>query len=71
MTSQRWSLVSRRAIVRDEGRDIIGGDAIRAWKIETGAKYRITVEPLEGRAEAGKRIVIAKVSGTSPAAQQT
>jgi hypothetical protein len=50
--------------VRDEGRDIIGDDAIRAWKVETSAKYRITVEPLERRAEAGKTIVVAKVSGT-------
>jgi hypothetical protein len=29
------------AIVRDEGKDIVGTQAIRAWKIETGAKYRI------------------------------
>ena len=34
------------ATVRDEGRDIIGADAIRAWKVETSAKYRITIEPV-------------------------
>jgi hypothetical protein len=54
------------ASVRDEGRDIIGADAIRAWKVETSAKYRITIEPLESRSEAGKTIVVAKVSGTFP-----
>jgi SnoaL-like domain len=54
------------AAVRDEGRDIIGADAIRAWKVETSAKYRITIEPLESHAEAGKTIVVAKVSGTFP-----
>jgi hypothetical protein len=54
------------ATVRDEGRDIIGADAIRAWKVETSAKYRITIEPLESRSEAGKTIVVAKVSGTFP-----
>jgi hypothetical protein len=54
------------AAVRDEGRDIIGADAIRAWKVETSAKYRITIEPLESRSEAGKTIVVAKVSGTFP-----
>ncbi len=54
------------ATVRDEGRDIIGTDAIRAWKVETSAKYRITIEPLESRSEAGKTIVVAKVSGTFP-----
>jgi hypothetical protein len=54
------------ATVCDEGRDIIGADAIRAWKVETSAKYRITIEPLESRSEAGKTIVVAKVSGTFP-----
>jgi hypothetical protein len=54
------------ATVRDEGRDIIGADAIRAWKVETSAKYRITIEPLESRPETGKTIVVAKVSGTFP-----
>jgi hypothetical protein len=54
------------ATVRDEGRDIVGTDAIRAWKVETNAKYHITVEPLESRPEAGKTIVVAKVSGTFP-----
>src|SRR5262245_43123526 len=52
------------AAVRDEGRDIIGTDAIRAWKEETSAKYRVTVEPIEMRADADRTIVVAKVSGT-------
>jgi hypothetical protein len=54
------------AAVRDEGRDIVGADAIRAWKKETSAKYRITAEPLECRAEEGRTLVVAKVSGTFP-----
>jgi hypothetical protein len=54
------------ATVRDEGRDIIGADAIRAWKVETSAKYHVTVEPLESRAEAGNTVVVAKVSGAFP-----
>ena len=54
------------ATVRDEGRDIIGADAIRAWKVGTSAKYHITIQPLESRSEAGKTIVVAKVSGTFP-----
>ena len=54
------------ATVRDEGRELIGADAIRAWKVETSAKYRITIEPLESRSEVGKTIVVAKVSGTFP-----
>jgi hypothetical protein len=59
------------AVVRDEGKDIIGAQAIRAWKIETGAKYRITAEPLESRPEAGETIVIVKVSGTFPGSPTT
>ena len=35
------------AAVHDEGRDIVGTDAVRAWKQETSVKYRITAEPLE------------------------
>jgi hypothetical protein len=54
------------AVVRDEGKDIIGMHAIRTWKIETGAKYRITVEPLESRPEAERTIVVGTFPG-SPA----
>jgi ketosteroid isomerase-like protein len=54
------------AAVRDEGRDIVGIDAVRAWKIGTSAKYRITAEPLQSRTESGKTIVVVKVSGTFP-----
>ena len=54
------------AAVRDEGRGIIGADAIRAWKVKTSAKYHITIEPLESRSEAGKTVVVAKASGTFP-----
>ena len=54
------------AVVRDEGKDIIGMQEIRTWKIETSAKYRITAEPLESRAEADRTIVVVMVSGTFP-----
>jgi len=52
------------AAVRDEGRDIGGTSAIRAWKKETSAKYRISVEPIECRVEDDRTIVLVKVSGT-------
>jgi hypothetical protein len=52
------------AAVRDEGRDIVGRDAIRAWKEETSAKYRITAEPIEYGVEDRRTIVVVKVSGT-------
>jgi hypothetical protein len=52
------------ATVRDEGRHVAGTDAIRAWKKETGAKYRITAEPIECRIEDDRTIVVVKASGT-------
>jgi hypothetical protein len=52
------------AAVRDEGRNIVGTDAIRAWKEETSAMYRIAAEPLECRVEDDRTIVIVNVSGT-------
>jgi ketosteroid isomerase-like protein len=52
------------AAVRDEGHDIVGTAAIRAWKEEASAKYRVTVEPLDCRVEGDRTVVVAKVSGT-------
>jgi ketosteroid isomerase-like protein len=51
------------AAVRDEGRDIVGSAAIRAWKAATSARYRIAAKPLECRVEGDRTIVVAKVSG--------
>jgi len=42
------------AVVRDEARDIRGTEAVRAWKKNTSAKYRIAAEPIESRVEAGR-----------------
>jgi hypothetical protein len=52
------------AAVRDEGRDIVGTNAIRAWTEETSAKYRVTVQPLACTVADGRTTVVAKVSGT-------
>lgn len=52
------------ARVRDEDRDIVGTDAIRAWKNETSAKYSVQVEPLDCRIEGDRSVLRAKVSGT-------
>ena len=50
------------AVVRDEGKTIAGVAAIKAWRIETGEKYRHIVEPLS----VSKVVVAAKVSGDFP-----
>jgi ketosteroid isomerase-like protein len=54
------------AVVRDEGQDILGTEAIRSWKKATSARYRVTVEPLECRHEEGRTVVMARVSGAFP-----
>lgn len=54
------------AAVHDEGEDIVGTDAIRAWKQKTSAKYHVTAEPLESHVEGDRTVVVAKVSGTFP-----
>jgi len=54
------------AIVHDEGADIVGTDAIRAWKAASSRKYRVTVEPLESREEGDRTVVVARVTGTFP-----
>ena len=52
------------AAVRDEGRAYIGTEAIRAWKMDTSTRYRITATPIEGRNEGDRTIVVVTVSGT-------
>ena len=56
------------AAVRDEGRNIIGSESIRAWKKkkETSSKYHVMAEPFECRIEADCTVVAAKVSGNFP-----
>ena len=56
----------RDAVVRDEGHTHAGTDAIRAWKSETSAKYRITAMPLESRTDGDITIVVVNVAGTFP-----
>jgi hypothetical protein len=54
------------ATVHDEGRDIAGSGAVRAWIAETSAKYRITAEPLACTIEGDRTVVVVKVTGTFP-----
>lgn len=54
------------ARVHDENEDIVGTAAIRAWKVETGTKYKVSVEPLECRTEDDLSVVVARVSGNFP-----
>jgi ketosteroid isomerase-like protein len=60
------SVFADHASVRDEGEDITGRAAIRAWIEETTRKYRVTVTPAGVSLADGRTIVTAQVSGTFP-----
>jgi hypothetical protein len=54
------------AVVRDEGRDRSGAEAIRDWAEEVSQKYRPVVEPRSVYAENGRTVMIGRVSGAFP-----
>jgi SnoaL-like protein len=54
------------AVVRDEGRTIKGIAAIKAWRIESGEKYRHTVEPRGLSLRDGRVVVMSRISGEFP-----
>lgn len=54
------------AEVRDEGHTYIGREAIRQWKVETIAKYAISIEPLTTTEQGGALTVTARVTGNFP-----
>ena len=54
------------AQVRDEGEDIVGRAAIRRWKENTSARYKVRAEPLRIEDDGSHVIVTARVSGTFP-----
>jgi hypothetical protein len=59
------------ARVRDEGRNIVGTDAIRAWKAETSAKYGVTASRANSVATARRPSSSRKCPARSPAARRT
>jgi hypothetical protein len=54
------------ARVHDEGHDISGRTAIRAWADETGRKYRFTADVLSIEETAAGPVVTATLTGTFP-----
>jgi ketosteroid isomerase-like protein len=57
---------ARDAVVRDEGRDIRGHDAVRAWVAETSRKYRHKTDVLAAETAADRTVVTARVAGNFP-----
>lgn len=54
------------AIVRDEGREHVGADAIEAWWRAAKAQYRHTAQPREIVEQGARSVVRAEVSGAFP-----
>lgn len=52
--------------VRDEGHDIRGRDAVRAWADETGRKYRYRADVISVDETADRTVVKARVAGDFP-----
>jgi hypothetical protein len=51
------------ATVRDEGQTMQGLKAIKSWRLETGKKYRHTVEPVAVTARDGNTVVSTQLTG--------
>ena len=54
------------AKVRDEGKDHVGRNAIRDWKIATVVKLDVTTAPFEVHEDGGRTAVRSTVSGSFP-----
>lgn len=54
------------ALVRDEGRDHAGVDAIRRWKADASRAYSYTATPFASADDAGCTIVTSRLVGTFP-----
>jgi hypothetical protein len=54
------------AVVRDEGHTYVGRDAIRDWKLDTIAKYGVSVLPFGSTDSMNGLEVVAKVEGNFP-----
>jgi SnoaL-like domain len=58
--------IAADATVFDEGRTYHGLAAIKAWKVETKAKYNHTAEPLELAERDGRFVAKCRLAGTFP-----
>jgi hypothetical protein len=57
---------TEQAVVKDEGKTLIGHEAIRNWKAGSTKKYSYTVEPFHIVTENGKTLVTSHLVGDFP-----
>jgi len=54
------------AVVRDEGRTIVGAAALQAWKAETSGKYRHCMEALACETQGDLTLITNRLTGSFP-----
>ncbi|MBK5355673.1 nuclear transport factor 2 family protein [Pseudomonas sp. TH41] len=54
------------ATVLDEGKTIVGIDAITAWRQAAKAKYQYTAEPLDSQESESRAVIKVRLSGNFP-----
>jgi len=62
---------SEKAVVKDEGKDLQGLTAIRAWMEKTIKDYNFSADVKSMHHDGGKTIVTAVISGTFPGSPVT
>jgi len=62
----RRALLTKQAVVKDEGQTHSGPTAIKAWKTETSARYSYTSEPCAVEQKDGRYIVTSRLTGNFP-----
>lgn len=60
------SCFTTNAVVRDEGREIQGLEAIKAWKQASKTKYQYSVEPLGASQDAATVTMPVRLTGNFP-----
>lgn len=57
---------TKQAVVKDEGQNHSGPEAIKAWKTAASAKYAYSSEPFALKQEDGLYIVTSRLTGNFP-----
>ncbi len=60
------TVFTQDATVLDEGKTIVGIDAITAWRAAAKAKYQYTAEPVDIQEDEAKSVISVRLSGNFP-----
>ena len=60
------AVFTHHATVLDEGKTIVGIDAITAWRTAAKAKYQYTATPLDSQKDEAKSVISVRLCGNFP-----